>query len=256
MRKTKPISGSRDGAGGRGQGLSCETNPIWPSLQAGRGLRGRNVRNKPNLHCQRKTSGEDAQPTKSQRDRTRETNPIWPGGQAGRSLEGEACKTKPISGSPVATGGRIVQREPNLGRASVGPNVRNEPNLHPWAIVSGASPTLQVGSSAPNKPNSAKLAGRPGPRRTKRAKQTQFALPAEEVERGRPTYEDLAGPIVQNEANSRVGSRRGSGSAPVCRPQRYVRCTTRCGKLGTCWMGGTPKRSGPPELAEGLSVSS
>ncbi len=44
------------------------------------------------------------------------------------------------------------------------------PNLHPWARIGGASPTLQVDSIAPNEPNSA----RPGLHRAKCAKRSQF----------------------------------------------------------------------------------
>ncbi len=42
------------------------------------------------------------------------------------------------------------------GPAGRGPSARNKPNLHPWQRIGGASPTRSVGSTAPNKLNSAR----------------------------------------------------------------------------------------------------
>ncbi len=56
------------------------------------------------------------------------------------------------------------------------PIVRNKPNCHPRRGIGGASPTLQAGAIAPNKPNSARPGGRPAFREGKCAKQSQKAV--------------------------------------------------------------------------------
>ena len=100
------------------------------------------------------------------------------------------CRTNPISPVGHEFGGR---------------NVQNEPNLHLREGIGGASPTLQGGVIAPNKPNSPGWQTRRGSRRGKCAKRTQFPSPTEEVGRGRPTYQESAGQNARNEPNSQRG---------------------------------------------------
>ena len=70
-------------------------------------------------------------------------------------------------------------------RGSRGPVVRNKANLRPPGGIGGVSPTLHAGTIAPNKPNSARPAGRRGPWEGQSC-QTK----------------PVGGPIVQNEPNS------------------------------------------------------
>ncbi len=121
-------------------------------------------------------------------------------------------QTNPISGSPAATGGQNVRNEPNFapsarewaradrtGRPRRGPIAQNKPNLA--RLGQGQVPG---GGKMQNEPN---LTGRPGPRRTKRAKRTQFRSgpwPRHSHYSCIPPFQHSSPmPIVQNKANLR-----------------------------------------------------
>jgi len=203
---------------------SRQTNPIWPSRQAGRVARerkrakrtqfgpgiqtpaGPNVRNEPNcsiadcglrigdtsaaerLPCRLVLSGCAARLCK--------TNPIWPGLGRARSPAGERCKTNPIS--PVGQGprGQNVQNEPNFVHSgtccpeSIGGGRAGTPNL-PRAELCETNPI------SPERPGmGAGGWGRDAPR-TNYAKRTQFLNCGLRIEDGLP-----AGlPIMRNEPN-------------------------------------------------------
>ena len=133
------------------------------------------------------------------------------------SAEGRSCETKPRGGrqwyKQNQLTGAFVRNKANLPRPARGlngPKVRNKPNFHPRKEIGGASPTLHVGAIAPNKPNSARPAGRLRPREG----QTCETKPI----RGRP--DRRPGPIVQDEPNfGGAGWNRVSGTRDNCAKQ-------------------------------------
>jgi hypothetical protein len=66
------------------------------------------------------------------------------------------CTNKPNWPGRLGPGRGTCAKRSQFGpgvRVPARPNMRNKPNLHPRRGVGGASPTLQVGAMAPNKPN-------------------------------------------------------------------------------------------------------
>ncbi len=81
-------------------------------------------------------------------------SPIHPTSGCNRAKQTQFC---PVAGRRAGSRG--------------GASVRNKPNSHSWRGIGGASPTLRVGATAPNKPNSARLTR---PQEADHAKQSQI----------------------------------------------------------------------------------
>jgi len=136
------------------RGCNCvKQTQFSPANRQAGSLEEENSRNKPNW----------APVPPRDRVQRRQTNPI----RARSAGSGGTERAKQSQFRPVPSCNRAQWRQTKPirvgGQLPARRNVRNKPNSRPPRGIGGASPTLRLGATAPNKPNSARPTGRRGP---------------------------------------------------------------------------------------------
>ena len=152
--------------------------------------------------------------------------------------EGQTCETNPILRLRIGTDPRRDAPSHLPPRGPRRRNAQNKPNLHLGRSIGGASPTLRVGAFAPNKPNSARSAGRPGHREGQTCETNPIrraTVPNKANSRPRPGGTGPRGQRPTCKTNPMSGNRPGRPEVPLYKQSQF-------------WQSLPPRRRGMPML--------